>query len=342
VFGYAEALRADVGLRGRTLFVTPLAATSATLALVRELRRERYDVLHAHWVVPNGALAALALGSSGPPPLVVSLHGSDVFLSEKSRAVAVGARAAFRRARAVTACSGDLADRSIALGARERPEVVPYGVDTELFRDRRRNGGGLRTSLGLDPRSTVLFALGRLVRKKGFEYLLDAAAAVSKRGVPLSLVIAGRGDLAQELRELASAREIGERVRFVGNVSRADLPAYFDLADVVVVPSVRDASGNVDGLPNVLLEAMASEKAIIASAVAGIPEAIRSGSEGLLVAEKDVGQLSDAIERLCRDSDLRGSLGRAARARVEREFTWRRAGERFDAILRTVAAARGA
>jgi glycosyltransferase involved in cell wall biosynthesis len=341
VFGYAEGLRADVGLRGKTVCVTPLAAMSATFALVRELRQEPYDVVHAHWVVPNGALAALALGSEGPP-LVVSLHGSDVFLSEKSPAVAFGARAAFRRSRAVTACSGDLAARSVALGARDRPEVVPYGVDTELFRARRQDGSRLRASLGLDPGSTVVFALGRLVRKKGFEYLLDAAAAVSKRGVRLELVIGGSGDLEQELRERASAREIGEHVRFVGNVSRVELPAYFDLADVVVVPSVRDPSGNVDGLPNVLLEAMASEKAIVASAVAGIPEAIRPGSEGLLVPEKDVSELSGAIERLCRDSDLRESLGRAARGRVEREFTWRKAGDRFDAILRTVAAARGA
>jgi glycosyltransferase involved in cell wall biosynthesis len=341
VFGYAASLRADVGLRATTLSVTPLAALAGTLALLDEMRREPFDVLHAHWVVPNGALAALA-GVASELPLVVSLHGSDVFLAERSRVVGLGARAAFRRASAVTACSSDLADRSLALGARRRPEVVPYGVDARFFRPRGAEATSLRKELGLESssRGPVLFALGRLVRKKGFEYLLDAAAVVSKKGVSLELVIAGRGDLEGELRQRASRHELADRVHFVGNVERPELPGYFDLADVVVVPSVRDRSGNVDGLPNVLLEAMASEKAIVASDVAGIPEVIRSGREGLLVPEKDVAELSRAIERLCRDSDLRRSLGRAARARVEECFLWQNAGERFDAILRTVAKAR--
>jgi glycosyltransferase involved in cell wall biosynthesis len=112
------------------------------------------------------------------------------------------------------------------------------------------------------------------------------------------------------------------------------------MADAVVVPSVRDAAGNVDGLPNVLLEAMASAKAIVATDVAGIPDALRAGEEGILVAEKDPAGIADAVEELMRSEELRTRLGLAARRRVERDLSWKTAGEKFEFVLRSVAEAR--
>lgn len=335
VFGYAEALRADVALRGATILVTPLAALSGVRALRREIASGAYDVVHAHWVVPSGAMAAWALGASSGLPLVVSLHGSDVFLAEKSRIVRSGARRAFRRAAAVTACSQDLADRSRGIGASSPPEVIPYGVDTELFRPAGARGQSLRCSLGIGASEAVVLAVGRLVHKKGFEYLVDAAAELAKRGRPVRLLIAGKGDLEPLL--AARAREAGlEGVRLLGNVERSDLPAYYSMADVVAVPSVRDPAGNVDGLPNVLLEAMAAEKAIVATEVAGIPMALRKGEEGMLVPEKDVSELANALDKLSRSKELRSELGRRARQRALEDYGWKRAGERFESVLRSV------
>ena len=337
LFGYAEALRADVALRGAAYAVLPLAVLSGLRALRAELRRERYDVVHAHWVVPSGAMAALALGPSGPP-LVVSLHGSDVFLSEKSRAARLGARNALRRATAVTACSRDLSERSRPLGAKSPPEVIPYGVATEIFHPDPAGGRDLRRELALPSDAFVLFAAGRLVHKKGFEYLLEAASELCLRGRAVELVIAGKGDLEEELR--SRARGAGISLRLVGSIARGALPRYFAMADAVVVPSVKDAAGNVDGLPNVLLEAMASAKAIVATNVAGIPEALRAGEDGLLVPEKDPARIADAVEELMRSEELRTRLGRSARRRVEEDLSWKNAGEKFESVLRSVAEAR--
>jgi glycosyltransferase involved in cell wall biosynthesis len=337
VFGYAGALRADVALRGATYAVLPLAVLSGLRSLRAELGRENYDVVHAHWVVPSGAMAALALGRSGPP-LVVSLHGSDVFLSEKSRAARLGARKAFRRAARITACSRDLSERSLPLGAKSPPEVIPYGVAPEIFHPDPAGGRDLRRELALPRDAFVLFAAGRLVHKKGFEYLLEAAGELSRRGRDIELVIAGKGDLEEELR--SRARGAGISLRLVGNIARGALPRYFAMADAVVVPSVKDAAGNVDGLPNVLLEAMASAKAIVATNVAGIPETLRAGEDGLLVPEKDPAGIADAVEELMRSDELRTRLGRAARRRVEKDLSWKNAGEKFESVLRSVAEAR--
>ncbi len=340
VFGYAEALRADVALRGAAYAMLPLAVLSGLRSLGKELRGQQYDVVHAHWVVPSGAMAALALETpwASGPPLVVSLHGSDVFLSEKNGAARLGARKAFRTAAKVTACSRDLSERSLRLGARSAPEVIPYGVASDVFRPDPAGAGDLRGELSISRNAFVLFAAGRLVHKKGFEYLLEAAGELSRRGRTVELVIVGKGDLEEELRD--RAKGAGVSLRLVGNIARGALPRYFAMADAVVVPSVKDAAGNVDGLPNVLLEAMASAKAIVATDVAGIPEALRAGKEGLLVPEKDAASIAGAVEELMRSEELRTRLGRAARKRVEEDLSWKNAGEKFESVLRSVAEAR--
>ena len=334
VFGYAESLRADVALRGATYLAAPLALVSGTQKLLSESYRERYDVLHAHWVVPNGTMAWPVSKARGLP-LVVSLHGSDVFMSEKKGAFRSAAKLAFSQARAATACSDDLAMRSLALGATEKPRVVPYGVDIGLFGDEPPE---LRQSLGIEKDALVILAVGRLVHKKGIEFLVDAAAALGQEA--LHVVIAGKGDLRPALEERARQAGLYDRTHFVGNVERDALPDYFAMADIVAVPSVRDGAGNVDGLPNVLLEAMASGTAIVASDVGGIPQAIRAGEDGLLVPEKDPGSLAEALRKLASSSDLRKTLGASARKRAEQDFSWDLVGKRFESVLRSVSEAR--
>jgi len=333
VFGYAEALRADVALKRQTYLAAPLALFAGARRLLAESGRDRYDALHAHWVVPNGAMAWPASRARGLP-LVVSLHGSDVFLSEKKGPFRSAARLAFQRASAATACSDDLATRALALGARAKPEVIPYGVDADEFRAEPSTGHALRRALGIDGDAVVIFAVGRLVRKKGFEFLLDAVAKLERK---FALVIAGKGDLANELEERAASLGVRDSVELVGNVERAELPGYFAMADIVSVPSVRDAAGNVDGLPNVLLEAMASGRAIVASDVAGIPQAIRDGRDGLLVPEKDSEALARAITLLAQSKTQRDDLGASARARAVETFSWNLVGERFESVFRSVA-----
>ena len=340
VFGYAEALRADVALRGATYLVAPLAMASGAWRLWREAAGGGFDVLHAHWVVPNGAMALPAAWRRGLP-LVVSLHGSDVFLSETKGAFRRAARRSFSRAVAATACSDDLADRSLALGADPRPRVIPYGVDLEGFEPSRESAAARRRALGIPAETPVILAVGRLVHKKGFEYLIDSLGAVDAPGAAPRLLIVGRGDLAGELEARARAAGVSDRVALVGNVERDELPSYYAMADICAVPSVIDASGNVDGLPNVLLESMASGSAIVASDVAGIPQAIRHERDGLLVPPKDANALARAIERLVSSPELRATLGAQARKRAETEFNWKLVGERFESVLGAVAKTRG-
>lgn len=325
VFGYAAGLRADERLRAAAWAAAPLAMAAGWFKALRVAQKRRATIMHAHWVVPGGVLAAAARPSL---PLVVSLHGSDVFVAERSRLARAGAHAVFRRAGFVTACSADLARRAIALGApADRIEVVPYGVDASRFTPSPSARTNQRAAIGVTPETPILFAAGRLVRKKGFEYLVDAMPRLANAHA----VIAGSGDLAAELHARAQARGVATRVHFLGDIPQDDVAAWLAAADIAVVPSVRDDSGNVDGLPNAALEALASGTPVVATSAGGLGSVIEHGRTGILVPERDPDAIADAVRMLLDDPGRRAALGAAARAETERRFGWSAAVSRFDA-----------
>jgi glycosyltransferase involved in cell wall biosynthesis len=316
VFGYAAAMRADVRLRGAAYLAAPLALVAGWRAARAVVRRSGATVMHGHWVIPGGVTAALARPSL---PLVVSLHGSDVYVAETLAPARAAARRVFARAGFVTACSDDLARRAVALGADpSRLEVVPYGVDTARFRPDPDARAAVRRELGVAGEETLAVAAGRLVKKKGFEYLIDAIADTP--GIRLAL--AGDGTLAGELRERADARGVAGRVMWLGNRSQDEVARLLMAGDVAVVPSVRDDSGNVDGLPNVVLEALASGTPLVATPAGGIGAVVAHGRTGLLVPERDAGALAAALERLREDPALGRAIGAAARRVMEERFGW--------------------
>jgi len=324
VFGYAAAMRADVSLRGAAYVAAPLALAAGWRAARHVADQHRATVMHGHWVIPGGITAALAAPSL---PLVVSLHGSDVFVAERFGPARLAARRTFRRAGFVTACSDDLARRATALGAdAERMETVPYGVDVARFHPDGAIRAARRAELNVGDRVPLCVAAGRLVRKKGFEYLIDALADVPGA----VLAIAGEGTLAGELRQRAQTTGVSDRIRFLGNQSQDRVGEYFAAADVICAPSVRDDSGNVDGLPNVVLEAMASATPLVTTSAGGIGAVIEDGRTGVIVPERDSHALAAAMRRILDNPLVGREIGASARAVVQRSYGWDRAAERFE------------
>jgi glycosyltransferase involved in cell wall biosynthesis len=340
VFGYAEALEADVRLRWSAWAATPLALAAGIARARRVAREVRATVMHGHWVIPGGAMAALAAPGL---PLVVSLHGSDVYVAERHGVAGRVARATFGRAGWVTACSDDLCRRARALGADPATsEVVPYGVDGRRFQPRDAVArAAARTALGVAPEAPLVFTVGRFVRKKGFEYLLDAVPLLARRVPDVVVVVAGDGDLAGELRERAAAGGFASHVRFPGVLPQDRVAEALAAADVVAVPSVRDTAGNVDGLPNVVMETLASGTALVATPAGGITAVVHHEDTGLIVPERDPASLAAAIARLLAEPGLRLALGQRARQAAVRQHGWDRVAERFEhAYQRARAAAR--
>jgi len=317
VLGYGRTLEADERLKAGALLASPLYALAARRAIRSQLERRRFDLVHAHWIVPNGVVAAVA---GGTVPLAIGLHGSDVFLAEK-RGVRRFARWALSRARLLTGCSPELVDRVRALGfPEERSRVIPYGVDVAAFSPAPQRRSVWRLRLGIPEGAPLLLGVGRMATKKGFQVLVEILPALLGEFPDLRVVLAGGGDLLDRFREVG--RPWAERMFLPGPVLRDTLPDLYRAADLFVLPAVHDGKGNVDGLPNVILEAMATGLPVVSSGISGIPLAVEDGETGLLVPEKDPPALLGALRRLLADPSAARRMGERGRLKAETELTW--------------------
>lgn len=331
--GYSRTLKRDVGLKLAALLQSPLYFLFAERALARLVREQRIELIHAHWLLPNGFVARRVARRAGIP-FAATLHGSDVFMAEKGPLLGAMARRALAGAAHVTSCSADLRDRLLAVGGREHADkvlLVANGTDVVP-------AAGEVPAAGDEP---LVVAVGRLVDKKGFRYLLDAMPALLERHPAARLVLGGGGDLEQPLRRRAAELGIADRVELTGALSHPEVLALIARADVFAMPSVRDSRGNIDGLPIVVLEAMAAGKPVVASDVAGMPLAITPGVHGRLVPEKDPGALARALSGVLDDPGRARAMGEAARRRVEEELNWHAVAGVHDRLYRQAAAAGG-
>jgi colanic acid/amylovoran biosynthesis glycosyltransferase len=305
------------GKRSRWLQVLPFMAAEAW-ALRRAVRDHDPDVLHVHWIVPQGAAALLA--ARRVPWLVTTLGGDVYALSDPVSSWLK--RAVLRRARAITAMNSDMRARLIAQGApADVTHVLPMGADVDAV---RAAAAGEQRVPG-----RIVFA-GRLVEKKGVAVLLEAMHRLTVAGWTAEIV--GDGPLRAEL----TARAAGLPVTFRGQLSRSELSRSCARAEIAVIPSVTAASGDQDGLPVALIEAMALGCAVVASRIAGIDAAVVDGDSGLLVPPGDPAALAAALDELLTDADRRAKLGVGARARAD-EFSVTGFGARYTALLRDVA-----
>ena len=262
--------------------------------------------LHAHFAdVPTDI--ALMMASMGAFSVSFSAHAHDIF----SGRPAIGRK--LRRAALCITCTQAGRRRVEALTrgkGTDRVKTICHGTDLTRFRYRPPGEAG---------KPARVLAVGRLVPKKGFGVLLHACRLLAGR-MPLRCDIVGDGPLRAKLHSLADELGLQECVSFAGSQPYVGMPRLYELADVVCVPSVRAADGDQDGLPNVVVEAMACGVPVVASRLSGIPEAVDDGRTGLLCQPGDSVALADALQRAIADNGLRSRCVDAARKVVEERF----------------------
>ena len=272
----------------RTLFVPRLAHAAwgplyaASIAPAVLPLRGQVDVVLGSWAYPDGFAAIIAARLLGVPA-VVKLHGSDI----NQLAQLPGPRRmlswALPRAAYVVAVSKPLADEVCALGvARDRVAVVMNGVDSELFHPRDR--AAARAELGLPAHAKIALYVGNLKPEKGVAELARAWPTVARHLPDAELCVVGGGPLAEDV-----VAHAGDRARMLGPQPHDKVPTWIAACDVLVLPS------HSEGTPNVALEALASGRRIVATAVGGTPDLITSAILGALVPPKDIDALADAI-----------------------------------------------
>ncbi len=301
-----------------------LAAQAAAVA--REVRRFRPDLVHCHWLVSSGLMGALA-GGVRHRPIVVSAHGSDVYL--QNLLFQTANRFVLERSHLCTVNSRGTRIRVLRIHPGARTEIIPMGIHPENYGKelaspelRRRMGGG-------DPQ---LLFVGRFSKDKGIVALLEALAILLGSLPSARLALIGFGPEEESIRRAAARFGVAGAVSFVGRIPHAEIPGWLASADLLVLPSER-----VEGLGVVLLESLASGTPVVGSRVGGIPDIIDDGVTGLLCRPGDPEDIAGQCLRLARDEALRHHTAEAGRRLVTRLYSWEHVARRFDAVFRDLA-----
>lgn len=307
----------------------PALILSEWMATVRSLLLG-VDLIHSHWILPQGLVASTA--PYPKVPRVLTVHGGDAF-GLRGQLLDKFSRYALRHSDRVTVNSS-ATEQAVRMIMGERPSVerVPMGVDlsrkpdpneVQRVRQRFRSGNG-----------PLLVFLGRVVEEKGVEDIVRATSVLARDLPDVSTVIAGTGQHAERVRRLADEINIGRRIHLPGWVDPLNVPSWFAAADVVLAPSRIGPDGWTEGQGLSIIEAMAVGAPVVATRTGGIPDTIVDGDTGVLVPPAEPPALAAAVGALIRRPDLAATMGQRASQAVHSRFDGSIVADRFSGLYR--------
>ncbi len=325
--GYGHSMVGDLDMHPVDLLLMPFLLLFGTLRLAALLRNQGFDLLHAHWAVPNTLIAlwARALARS-PAKVFTAFPGSDVAVITRLGWLGRQLVRIIGRSDYLSCDGADLAEDVVHAGMQAgRIDFVIYGVDENAIHFSEEERLRLRQRLAISPDQIVLLMIGRFVAKKGFETGFEALKHIAQAMPSIQMIVVGDGPLQSRYLEILQQDGTASRVRFVGTISTEELYKYYSACDVFLMPSRRLPS---HGLNVVVPEAMACGRPIVASNVGGNTIVVRPGVNGYLHDEGDAVQLARFTLALAADAALREEMGQASLRLVRERFNW-------DAIART-------
>ena len=303
--------------------VVPFFLMAEYFVLIRMLRIHRFDLIHAHWIIPQGLMALLALPfAKSKAALLCTSHGTDLY----------GLRGSFfawlklfvlNHTDRLTVVSRAMHEKVLSMGVDpEKVTVIPMGVELK----KRFVPPAERKE-----KHALLF-VGRLIEKKGLRYLIEAMPLILEQNPSAYLRIIGDGPEKTVMEKRISELGINNRIQFMGPVPNENLPSFYQSSNIVIFPSVI-----AEGFGLVLVEALGCECALVVSDFPAKSDIISEGETALVVPQKDVKLLAQRVNELLDNSALRTSLGKAGRQFVLKHFDLDRIAEKYiDLIESTI------
>jgi colanic acid/amylovoran biosynthesis glycosyltransferase len=274
------------------------------------VKRNKISLLHAH----HGQLGILLLPFKDETklPLVTSIRGRDATMANQPVGYLENMKMLFERGERFFPVCNYLADQLIAWGCPpEKIRVLYGGVDLDQFHYRAPN---------IESSSQNILSMGRLVEKKGHHILMQAFQKIKGEFPNATLTIIGGGEMEEQLRSLAVQLELGDSFRLLNHLHKSQVREQMANADLFVAASLVASNGDVEGIPNVLKEAMATGIPVVSTYHAGIPELITNDKEGVLIQENNVDALAGALEWMLENKALWPYYSANARAKIEQAF----------------------
>ena len=310
----------------------PFFFLSELFSAIRIIRKEKIDVIHSHWLVPQGLVGAICKKVFGIPH-VTTVHGADIntikkleILSGKKSKILSGIFSfVLHNSDKINANSSYTKSIVLSIDGRvkNKIEIIPMGVDINRF----KHEDDINIKEDFDAEYLIL-SVGRLIDWKGTKYLITAMKEIIKKIPNAKLVIGGIGPEKENLEKLTEELKLKNNVIFTGYIEDIDLLKYYASSDIFVLPSI-NLNGHTETLGVVLLEAMACGTPVIGSNVGGIPDIIKDGYNGFLVSEKSPEDLADKIIELLSNKELAEEFATNGLKTVQEKFSWISVTERF-------------
>ena len=282
---------------------------SVACAWAGSLRKQQVSHIHSQWINSCGTVGMYAAWLLNKP-FSFTGHAADLFRERCSL------KDKIKRAQFIVCISSFHQDFYLAEGADQSQLIISYcGIDTTLFSPCLDSGSDAKTG------PVRLISAARLVDKKGFKYLISACKSLEQQGVDFSCTIAGDGPLLNQLEYQIQQLHLGHRITLTGRpILQEDIPNFMRSGDIYCLPCVWASDGDVDGLPQMLMEAMACGVPVVSTNLVGIPDLVVDGESGLLAEPNSSAELAVKLRQLIDGSSLRCRLSLQGRQRVEHQF----------------------
>ena len=312
-------------LRGNKLYyvLIPFFLLAQFFSLLLFINKIRPDIIHAHWIIPQGLVAVL-VRFFYPVPVVVTAHGADLF-GLQGRLFQTLKRFTLQRVQGCTVVSRPMAkivEDLIPTGFKQqiKTTIIPMGVDATVFSPAGKDPS-IREQLSIH--GLFLLYVGRLTEKKGVRYLIDAMSLLIEDQPDAKLLIIGKGELEVELKEHVRNLGLSQQVYFAGSIPNSRLPVYYASADIFVGPSIEIGSGDREGFGLTFIEAAMSGCLIIGTDSGGIVDIITDKETGLLISEKDSKAIADCIMFAVRHEQKAACIRARGRQKCIDQFDWK-------------------
>lgn len=324
LLGYSRSMEADQALRMRSFILIPFMVLFGTIALIKIIRQEGIDIINAHWIVPNGFMAMIA-SLVTRVPYTVTLPGTDAYLAFRYKIIGQIVKLIAKNSSVIFSNSSFHLKRIINLGVKPKLKlVIAYPIDTKKFKPMKLSLDDIKEKYDITKNDIIILAVGRMVYKKGYDYLIRALKLLKKKQI--KLLLAGEGDLKDEWIRLTKNLKLENKVIFIGNIRRDIIVKYYNMADICVAPSIVDKLGNVDGGPVTNFEAMACGTPQIVTNVLGIADVLKNGVNGFIIPQKNIKALANAIDKLSNSQTLRQNMGKANVLLIRSNFSTKAVG----------------
>jgi len=311
-------------------FQVPFLSFFALINLAKIIRKEKINIIHAHWIIPQGFIAVLykKLFRKKNLKIICTSHGGDIFGLQNPFMKKIK-RWTLNNVDRLTVVSNAIKEEVKKLDTRDNLpiEVIPMGVDAELFNPDKYDSK-IKEKYGIE--GSFLLFVGRLAEKKGVKYLIDAMPAVIQEHPKTKLLIVGSGSLENELKKQIKNLNLENNVIFTGAIPNNELPSYYATADIFIGPSI------IEGFGLVFVEALMSKTCVITSDFKAISDIIKNGDTGIQIDVKNIELFSKKIIELLKDQEKRKRLAENGYSFVKNNFSWDVIRDKYYKILKNI------